>query len=205
MSSDRSHDAPDPATGLYGSGWPTSGKQRGIHRFLGALGAGRPPNAKPTTMLRDLFGRGRRRIDPDTARSAEELGVSRRTVQRWRKEGLPAPGRSAKADELRARWADSAQGRSRRLPRAVKARFTSGQPIGGRVRARVTVSNDKRNGQERVFSINLDPHTAAAFYGHVAAGKDEAAYDELHTAISQGFGGSVYVEIEELRFGDGRR
>lgn len=62
------------------------------------------PNARAATMMRDLHGKapgskgaGR----PDTAAAAEGIGVHRRTVQKWLRDGMPKPGRSAKADRLR--------------------------------------------------------------------------------------------------------
>ena len=50
--------------------------------------AGTSTSPPAREMLQDLFGTGRRG-GPDTARAAQRLGVSRSTVQRWARTGLP--------------------------------------------------------------------------------------------------------------------
>lgn len=173
--------------------------QRGIRTFIDSLGT-EQPRPKAGTMLRDLYGRGRDALKPDTARAAAALGVSRRTVQRWVQQGrLPAPGRSPHADQVRTQWADSPAGRARRIPADTRRKLTAGAPVLGRVTGKVWVSSDSRNGSDRTFSVHFDADEAASFYQAMINANDEGAYAAFHAATVRGFGGSVDVHVNQFR------
>ena len=160
-----------------------------------------PKQVRPrvSTMLRDLFGRGRDGKRPDTKAAAAGLGVSQRTVQRWIKDGPPK--NSASLSQLRSRWQDSPAGRRRQLDPATRQKLSQRQIVGGQAYGRIYISQDRRNGSPRGFTFALEGEDARAMLEAMQNGDDAAAYNAWLDGISKGFGGSVdQLEIEELRW-----
>lgn len=167
-------------------------------RFFRSL-VDRTPQPRPKTMLRDLYGRSRRdRTRPDTARAAENLGVSRRTVQRWvREDKIPVD----RAGDLRAKWDNSSAGRKRRIDPAAQRTFVSGVPMVCTVEAQIQISNDRRNNEARPFTLTFEPDTSQALMQAMLAGDDDEAEQIWEKAIVDGFGGSIDLNIKNTKWG----
>lgn len=158
--------------------------------FSSLLEAAPRPHAR--TMLRDLFGRGARdRNRPDTAKVAAALGVSQRSVQRWIHDNkVPAARRAA----LQAQWDNSPAGRRRRISPAAQHLFHSGRPVLCIVHAKVEISNDRRNGQDRYFTLTFDGQDPSALMDAMLAGDEAEAERIWNNALESGFGGSIGVD-----------
>lgn len=171
---------------------------RGPWRFFASTLSARPPQPRPNTMLRDLFGRGRRdHTRADTGRAAEELGVSQRTVERWiQKKKIPA----AREQEIRQRWEESPAGRKRRIDPAAQRLFVSGQPIACTVEADVTISNDRRNGTPRAFTLVFGADEAQGIMQSMIQGDEDEAERVWDQVVERGFGGSVDMDIKRTNW-----
>ena len=163
---------------------------RGGSKVLSAL-ADRTPRPRAKRMLTDLFGKANRGDGPDTAKAAEELGVGRRTVQRWLSEGLPG-ARSSAAQDLSSRWQQSPAGRKASIsPQRRRHLISSG--FKGKVRGQFRVSaKDKQAKDNRWVSIDLTPSETQALYEASLLG-DREAHAQLEQALSGPFGGSVSI------------
>lgn len=167
-------------------------------RLFDAL-ATRQVRPRASTMMRDLFGRSARdKNAPDTKAAAAALGVSRRTAQRWAKEGLPK--KSQAAAKLADQWQNSPAGRKRRIDPNAKRTVSQGGFLGGHVQAAVTISNDRRNGRMRGFTFSLDSEDGTAMMNAMSAGDDAAAYNSFLDGVSKGFGGSVDLDIGDIKW-----
>ena len=158
----------------------------GPWRYFGGL-VQNAPRPQARTMLRDLFGRGSRdRSRPDTAAVAQALGVTQRSVQRWVHDNkLPA----ARREQLQAQWDDSPAGRKRRISPTAQRLFRSGTEIAAVVHAKIQISEDRRNGKDRYFTLTFDPHDASALMDAMLAGDDAEAERIWEKEIEGGFGG----------------
>lgn len=150
------------------------------------------PRPRARTLLRDLFGRASRdRTRPDTARVAAALGVTQRTVQRWVHDNkLPAARRAA----LQAQWDNSPAGRRRRISPAAQHMFHSGRQVSCIVHAKIEISQDRRNGQDRYFTLTFDGNDPAALMDAMLAGDDAEAERIWTNALESGFGGGVGID-----------
>lgn len=168
---------------------------RGSRRIFEAL-ADRTPHPRAKRMLTDLFGRSARG-GPNTAAAAEGLGVSRRTVQRWIHDGIPA--RSPHAAQMRQQWSDSPAGRRASISPARRKELRDGTgDIGGRITAHVWVhTDDPRNGLKRSFAFSLSRETARELMELSAAGRDAEAHRLLESRLP-GFGGAVDLDLASL-------
>lgn len=171
----------------------TTPEAKGARWILGAL-RDRSPRPRARRLVTETYGATRRGA-PDTARAAADLGVSRRTVQRWVKDGLPA--RSAHAEQLRRSWADSPAGRRAAISPARVRGLAAGPSVAGTMDAHVWVSNDRRNGMRRRFGFAIDGPAMAQVAAAMRAGDDAAAHTLLAEHI-EGFGGSVDLDIRGL-------
>lgn len=155
-------------------------------------------------MMRDLYGvassnqgrrGGPRSGKPDTAAAAIALGASRRTVQRWVKDGMPKPGKSPHADALRAEWAVSPAGKKRQISAARKHRMLASEGLSAQMSGRFVISGDP--GKRRTVNISdLQVSERRALFDSLLAGKDDAAYDAFITGVQRDFGGSVDLDID---------
>ena len=163
------------------------------------------PNAKPATMMRDLYGKAagsRGAGRPDTAAAAAGIGVSRRTVQKWIRDGMPAPGRSAKADRLRAQWAASPAARKRQISPARRAQMLP--PAGSTIAVRgtfVVSGTDKSSNAVRTVNIHsFDPEQRKKMIDSLVAGDEEAAYDAFVAGLNTDFSGDVDVAVTDINW-----
>lgn len=158
----------------------------GPWRYFGGL-IQHAPRPQARTILRDLFGRASRdHSRPDTAAVAQALGVTQRSVQRWVHDNkLPAARRA----ELQARWDDSPAGRKRRISPTAQRLFHSGSEVAAVVHAKIEISNDRRNGTDRYFTLTFDPADASALMTAMLAADDAEAERIWDQEIEQAFGG----------------
>lgn len=165
--------------------------------FFASLLSSREPNPKANTMLRDLFGRsGRDKNRADTRAAGAALGVSRDTISRWIRHGVPA--HSAAGQALREQWRNSPTGRKRRMEAAQVKKFTKTAPgavaVSGAITAAIEISNDPRNGKVRDFKFDMDSAEAKAMMQAMLDGDDQEAYAIWADSISGDiFGGSLDV------------
>lgn len=147
------------------------------------------------TMLRDLYGVDRRGAI-DTAAVAAAHGVSRRTVQRWLKEGFPRRRPHAAARRIQEAWQDSPAGRRRRIsPQRRRLLLRGAHAV---VFAAVTVSTpDPRNGRPRRFNIWLDGAEGRLLLDAVILG-DVPAAEAFLAIAAKGFGGDVDLDVQEV-------
>ena len=181
-------------TGSSGVTGPARSKDHGGSKIFKAI-ADKTPRPRAKRMLTYLFGKGPRG-GPDTAKAAQGLGVSRRTIQRWVSDGLPKTPRSGAAAQLRGQWQDSPAGRKASVTPA-RRQHIIGQGISGRMRGRFWISSDKRNGQSRWINVQLNAEQADWVY-QGALENDSAAHSGMERALGKKFHGSVAVDIEEL-------
>ena len=174
----------------------------GPWRYLGGL-IENTPRPQARTMLRDLFGRGSRdRSRPDTAAVAEALGVTQRSVQRWVRDNKLPAGRRA---ELQARWDDSPAGRKRRISQAAQNAFRSGSQMAAVVHAKIEISDDRRNGKDRYFTLTFGSEDSSALMNAVLAGDDAEAERIWEGALESGFGGGVGIDYLDTAWETKRR
>lgn len=156
--------------------------------------AGPAPAAE---VLQDLFGAGRRG-GPNTARAAAQLGVSRSTVQRWARSGLPNTATARRLQTRHRRWLnESKAGRAKTTDR-IAQRGGMAVTFHGKVR----ISNDARNNQVRHFSYTLTPGNTDLLTGIAATGDrtDLHAAFEYVTTDEVFRGGSAQLEISNVFF-----
>lgn len=174
---------------------PARSKDHGGSRIFKAI-ADKAPRPRAKRMLTELFGKNTRGDGPDTAAAAGQLGVSRRTVQRWLSDGMPTSSRSPAAEKLRGQWTNSPAGRKASVTPA-RRQHLIGQGLQGRMRGRFWISSDKRNGQSRWININFNPTEAESIYRGSIDG-DDSAHGSLENVLAKKFQGSVAVNIEEM-------
>lgn len=156
--------------------------------------AGTPQQPTAGQVLRDLFGPGRG-DGPDTAKAAQALGVSRRTVQRWMHDGLPNTPVAKRLQKRHRRWRNESQAGRRATLAAVQNR-----PLGScRFVGRVIISSDRRNNDVRNFHFNLSPEDIAQLTDTAATSTQRDLHANFeHLIANKGFGGSVQLEIQQL-------
>ena len=158
-------------------------------------GTSAPPPAGE--MLRDLFGTGRRG-GPDTARAARQLGVSRSTVQRWVRAGLPNTPTARRIQTRHRRWLNETKAGRAKTTDRIGQRGGVAVTFHGKVR----ISNDSRNNQARHFSYTLSPGNAELLNNVAATGNraDLHAAFEYVTADEVFRGGGAQLEINNIYF-----
>lgn len=167
-------------------------ERRGSRRIFDAV-RDRVAHPRAKRLVSETYGVGPRG-GPDTAAAAADLGVSRRTVQRWIQKGLPKG--SPHGSELQQKWENSPAGRRASIsPSRVRS-----YPYGAnfQVRARIWVSGDRRNGTPRAYSDVLTAVEMEEILEAVRAGDDERAHGVLES--HRGFGGSVQLDLIDIRF-----
>ena len=158
-------------------------------------GTSQPPPA--AEMLRDLFGVGRRG-GPDTARAAQRLGVSRSTIQRWARTGLPNTPTARRLQTRHRRWLNETKAGRAKTTDRIAQRGGIAVTFHGKVR----ISNDSRNNQARHFSYTLTPGNTDLLTGVAATGDrtDLHAAFEYVTTDEVFRGGSAQLDINDVFF-----
>ncbi len=165
------------------------------HRSLMAALAGKPEHPTLRTQLTQVYGRSARG-GPNTARAAELLGVSQRTVQRWLKAGkLPESAHGQTAASDLANWRESPAGRAQLLGPRRSERFAN-QGFIAKIAGTFRISGDKR--PNRTVSATVDPEHARDIIEALRAGDDQGAHAALEDAFGDAFGGSVSITVDGI-------
>lgn len=169
------------------------------YKSVPSLLTGSSDNATFKTMLGRRFGKAKNG-HPNYDKAAADLGVSKRTIQRWVKNGAPAKSKagSQAASEM-ASWSDSPEGRRSRLSPRREQRLRQG--FQAKVSGVFKISDDPRPRRDVGFDISAE-HANAMFDAYLA-GDDAAVAHALNDAAADGFGGSVNVQVHGIHFADG--
>lgn len=160
--------------------------------------AGTPTKPTAREVLGDLFGT--KAGTPDTTKAANKLGVSRRTIQRWiQQDKLPANAKGQALAKRHQRWENESKAGQAKVFSAVadKAGATG---LSVQFRGKIAISSDRRNGQSRSigFALSSDEVAFLAAAGEGGRADLHAAFE--HIAGGKGFGGSVQLDIDDLKF-----
>ena len=153
---------------------------------------------RPTfkTLLSRMYGTtktGRPNLDKASA----DLGVSKRTMQRWVKNGEPAQSKAGTAAQQRmTTWKNSPEGRRARISPRREQRLRQGFQI--KVTGTFVISQDRRPRRDVGFDIS-DDHANAMFDSYLS-GNDAGVNRALDDAAGDAFGGSVHVEVYYVSF-----
>lgn len=166
------------------------------YKTLSSLLAGNSDNATFKTLLARRYGKTKNGR-PDLDKAASDLGVSKRTMQRWVKNGHPAKSKSGNAAAAQlASWQDSPAGRRARISPRREQRLRQGFQV--KVSGTFEISSDRRARRDVGFDIN-DEHASAMFDAYLA-GDDAGVNRALNEAAGNGFGGSVNVRVNSIHF-----
>jgi len=153
--------------------------------------------ASVAQMVRDRFGSTPRGA-PNTGAAAAAYGVSRRTVQRWVKEGIPPhsdPAKHLAADH--ATWQNSPDGRAGAMNSRRESRLRS-QGTAMVISGKFTVSAGDTRGV-RTTTIQLTGAQLSAILDANLAGDDERAHRLLEEAVGSNFGHTPSIDIAGLK------
>lgn len=154
--------------------------------------AGAPAQAEAGTIVEDLFGR-------DTAKAAKQLGVSRRTVQRWVQHGLPNTPQAKALQKRHRRWQnESKAGQAKVMGQAAKKAGAAGVNVN--FNGKVIISADRRNNQDRRISFAMSADEVELLAAAAQGGRADLHAAFEHIAGGKGFGGSVQLDIKNLDF-----
>lgn len=184
------------------SGQIHSSKPTMSQRLWAAVADKPVPNAKPATMMRDLYGKNPRSPGagrPDTRAAAAGIGVAQRTVQKWIRDGMPAPGRSANADKLREQWANSPAARRRQIsPARRNAIIKQASVIAVHATFVVSQTDESSNAPRTVNVGAFEPEQRQKMLDALIANDDEAAYDAFVAGLTTDFSGQVDVDLHGI-------
>lgn len=169
-------------------------KWRSVVDSLAGPSSPRPRSDSPDRMLRYAYGIGSTRDGKvDTMAAAEALGVSRRTAQRWMKQGIPSARRSRAAGRLEAD-VDARHAMKEAERRARRRAKLTAQGARVTVKGTFAISSDRRPRELR--NLDLAGEDMEAIFAGVDEEGEQGAQAALDEAIQ-----SVYVsglELEQL-------
>lgn len=166
-------------------------------KSLSSLLMGKTDSPTLKTQLAQQFGRTQRGT-PDYGAAADQLGVSTRTLRRWAAAGaMPekSPKAKAAASTIDA-WRNSPQGREQLMGTRRANRLAGGFKV--KVNGIFIISDDKRG--RRDVRVDVDPDHAQSMVDAHIMGDDRTVSAAFDDAASNAFGGSVHVDIHDIRF-----
>lgn len=161
--------------------------------------AGPAAPAEPAEMLRDLYGTGPRG-GINTGRAAEKLGVSRRTVQRWARDGIPANPSGRSLRQRHNRWNRSTAGQTKALGPAGEQMRRRGAGVTFTGKIKIS-GGDSRSTVSRSTGWALSSDDMALVLDAAVTGSRADLQAALEHVSQNSFGGgSLQLDIDTIKF-----